>query len=227
VSRWELAATADAGDGALLNLYRRGGDFSLRIPGHGELMNSRTHGSEDRLGELACDALKDRPGARVLIGGLGMGFTLASALSHLAPDASVVVSEILPEVVRWNESVLGHCAGHPLRDPRVSVREDDVAALIGAAQARYDAIVLDVDNGPEGLLRRANDGLYSPAGLAAARRALTPGGTLAVWSASPDPAFAARLRRGGFTVTERPVRAHGDRGARYLVWLAVRDGAGA
>ena len=223
MNRWELIdGAAVPGDGGELRLYRRRDEFSMRVQGHGELMNSRTHGSEDALGELTCEPLAHTPGANLLIGGLGMGFTLASALARLAPDAAVVVAELVPEVVHWNEGALGECAGHPLRDARVRVLPTDVAALIHKAREQYDAIVLDVDNGPEGLTRRANDQLYSLTGLADAYRALKARGRLAVWSASSAPDFTARLQKVGFTVDERRVRAHGRKGARQVIWLAER-----
>ena len=226
MKRWELVDTAIVpGGGGELQLYQCDAEFSLRIPGHhGELMNSRTHGSEDALGELACERLAGRPGARLLIGGLGMGFTLASALALLAADASVVVAELVPEVVRWNEDLLGQCAAHPLRDGRVRVRRGDVAALLREAHDDYDAIALDVDNGPAGLTHEANDQLYSLAGLADAYRALRPGGTLAVWSAGPAPDFTARLHKTGFDIDQRHVRAHGGKGPRHVIWLATRSG---
>ena len=223
MSRWELVDTAVIrGDGAELRLYRRHGEYSIRIAGRGDLMSSRTHGSEDALGELACRRFANRSGVSLLVGGLGMGFTLSAALAQLGPDASVVVAELVPEVVRWNEGELGQCAGFPLRDVRVQVRETDVGALLRRACDAYDAIVLDVDNGPEGLTRRGNDDLYALSGLADAYRALKAHGTLAVWSASPDSGFTGRLRKVGFAVDERRVRAHGRKGSRHLIWLAER-----
>ncbi len=224
MSRWELIDTATVpGGGEELRLHRHGDTFTISVAGRGELMNTRTHGSEDALGALACEGLAGRSGVRVLIGGLGMGFTLASALRTLAADAEVVVAELVPGVVRWNEGSLGACAGYPLRDPRVSVREVDVGALLRKGNATYDAIALDVDNGPEGLTRDANDRLYSLAGLADANRALRKNGTLAVWSAGPDAPFTGRLRKIGFRVEERKIRAHAGKGARHIIWLAHRE----
>jgi spermidine synthase len=210
------------GEGSELRLLRRRDEYSLRTALHGELMNSRSHGSEDALGTLTCERLAGRRSARVLIGGLGMGFTLATALATLAPDATVVVAELLPEVVRWNQDILGACAGHPLRDPRVRVEQVDVHSLIRNARGAYDAIALDVDNGPEGLTRLANDRLYSLQGLSNTYRALRADGTLAVWSAGPDEAFTDRIRKTGFLVDVRRVRAHGKKGARHVIWLARR-----
>ncbi|MCC7412736.1 MAG: hypothetical protein IT495_14075 [Gammaproteobacteria bacterium] len=220
--RWELIDTAVIpGEGGELRLLRRGDDFCLRTSRHGELMNSRSHGSEDALGELACAGLAPRPGVSVLIGGLGMGFTLAAALARLAPDATVTVAELVPEVVRWNEGPLAACAGQPLRDARVRLHHGDVGALLRRAREAYDAVLLDVDNGPEGMTRRANDRLYSLTGLADIQRALKAGGTLAVWSAAAAADFTARLRKIGFTVDERRVRAHGHKGSRHVIWLAT------
>ena len=224
--RLELLDTAPIPGGGELKLYRQGDDFSIRVSGiraggGNELMNSRLHGSEDRLAELACVPVAGRPVPRVLVGGLGMGYTLAAALRHLGATAEVVVAELVPGVVDWNRGPLGACAGHPLDDPRTQVHVGDVGDLIRATRAGFDAILLDVDNGPEGLVHRSNDWLYSPEGLQAAKAALRPGGILAVWSAGPDPRFTLRLRKCGYDVQEVNVRAHGNKGARHLVWVAV------
>ncbi|ALP53330.1 spermidine synthase [Candidatus Tenderia electrophaga] len=220
---WELLDTgAVPGDGAELRLLRRGDEFSIKS-GYAELMNSRMHGSEDALAELACRRIAARAQPRLLIGGLGMGFTLAAALPLLGPAAEIVVAELVPAVVRWNQGPLAVLTGAPLQDPRVTVHEDDVGHLIQAQQAAFDAVLLDVDNGPEGLTRTENDALYSNAGLAAAKAALRPGGVLAVWSVSPAPAFSKRLRRAGFRVEEVRVRAHAGRGARHMIWLASKS----
>lgn len=221
---WELLDSAPVPGGGMLHLYRRGGEFSIRV-GRDELMNSRTHGSEDRLAEAACAGLAGRAPPHVLIGGLGMGFTLAAALRRLGPDAGVTVAELVPAVVEWNRGPLGAPSGHPLNDARVTVHEGDVGALLRTRVPAYDAILLDVDNGPEGLTRRENDWLYGLEGLRAARAALRPGGVLAVWSATPDRRFHARLRQAGFAVEELRVRAHRNRGARHVIWLA-REGDG-
>jgi len=209
------------GNGGELRLYQRGKEFSISIAGRGELMNSRVHGSEDALAEQTCARLKES-NPRLLIGGLGMGFTLAAALRHVGEHAQVLVAELVPAVVAWNRGPLAELAGHPLEDPRVNVREGDVARLINDVQQAYDAILLDVDNGPEGLTRKQNDWLYSMNGLTAAYTALRPGGVLAVWSAGPAQDFFQRLRKVGFGVEEVLVRAHGTKGARHTIWFATR-----
>ena len=221
---WILLDTAQApGTGGELRLYKRGAEFSIRV-GNCELMNSRMHGSEDALARLACARIADRARPRLLIGGLGMGYTLAAALQGLGPEAQVVVAELVPAVVAWNHGPLADLAGHPLQDDRVTVREADVASLMQAGQRTYDAILLDVDNGPAGLTRKENDRLYSLNGLRAAFAALRPGGVLAIWSANTDQAFTQRLRQVGFKVDEVRVRARGSRGgSRHTIWLACRS----
>ncbi len=207
-----------------LRLYQRGTEFSIWI-GNTELMSSRVHGSEDRLAELACRIASQRKKPRILIGGLGMGFTLATALRDLGSDAAITVAELIPAVVAWNRGPLADLAGHPLDDPRVTVHEVDVAEILRKTRRAYDAIILDVDNGPEGLTRDGNDWLYGLPGLGSAFSALRPAGVLAVWSAHPDRAFTGRLRQCGFQVREVPVRASGGRkGARHLIWIAERSG---
>ena len=206
-------------DGGELKLARRGDEFSIRLAG-AELMNSRLSGSEEALATLACAKLSGRAGPRVLIGGLGMGFTLRAALPLLPADAEIVVAELLPAVADWARGPMAPLFGDCLDDPRVRVEIEDVARLIRAA--RWDAILLDVDNGPDGLTQAANDGLYGAAGLAAARRALGAGGVLAVWSEKPDAAFAKRFTRAGFSVEDHRVHAHrGKSGRRHVVWVGV------
>ena len=220
---WELLSTSTTpGEGQELRLYRRGDEFSIKV-GNTPLMNSRVHGSEDALAEQACKRLGNRSRLRLLVGGLGMGFTLAAALQQLGPDAKVVVAELIPAVVTWNRELLSALAGHPLEDPRVTVYEGDVAQLIRSEQEAYDIILLDVDNGPEGLTRRENDNLYSPAGLSAALAALRPGGILGVWSISPDQRFSKRLAKAGFSVEEIRTRASGRHGGgRHMIWLGTK-----
>jgi spermidine synthase len=220
---WELLDTTTVpGDGRDLRLYRRGEEFSIKA-GYSELMNSRVHGSEDALAELACQRLGDRPRPRVLIGGLGMGFTLAAALQQLGSAAEVTVAELVPAVVTWNRELLSELAGQPLDDPRVTVYEGDVGQLIRSSRGTYDAILLDVDNGPEGLTRKENDSLYSPAGLSATLAALRPKGIFSVWSISPDQAFSKRLQQTGFSVEEIRARARGKHGGgRHMIWLGTK-----
>lgn len=214
---WTELDRARAEGGGELSLHRRGDELVIRIDGQ-PLMSSRRHGSEEALARLACDGLG--AGARVLIGGLGMGFTLRAALDALAPDAAVIVAEIAAAVVSWNRGPLGPLANHPLEDPRVEVRVADVAEILAEPGARFDAIVLDVDNGPDALVREANAGIYAPAGLAAARTALRRGGVLALWSASGDPGFADRLARAGFDTVAHAVRERLRRGAIHTVFVA-------
>jgi spermidine synthase len=205
-----------------MRLYRSGDLFSIKIPGRGDLMNSRTHGSEKALADLACERLVGKEKPRLLIGGLGMGFTLAAALKTIGPGAEVVVAELVPEVVSWNRTLIGAPAGHPLADPRSNVHVGDVADVIRQEVRGFDAILMDVDNGPEGLVRRKNDWLYSPAGLRATRAALRPRGVLAVWSASPDRTFSKRLQQAGFDVREHVVRPHrAGKGPRHHIWIAA------
>lgn len=220
---WIHLATATTPEGDTLRLLRRGEEFSIRLEGGNELMNSRLGGSEEALATLALDLLAARPAPRVLIGGLGMGFTLRAAQSVAPPDARLVVSEIVPELVGWAGQHMAAVFGDCLDDPRVEVRTGDVRAAIGEAAGAFDAILLDVDNGPDGLTRGDNDALYGEAGLHSARRALTPCGVLAVWSAAPDRAFPQRLSRCGFDATTHTVRAgRTRRGARHTIWTAVR-----
>ena len=215
-----LATTPIPNNGGELALYQHHEDFVIKIVGGQDLMSTRTHGSADALAELTCPEVAGRTRPRVLIGGLGVGFTLATALRHLGPEAEVVVAELVPGVVEWNRGPLGEHAGHPLRDERVTVREVDVSLVLKEEERSFDAILLDVDNGPEGLTQKGNDWLYSKAGLDASYQALRPKGVLAVWSAGPDRAFTKRLGKAGFEVQEVPVRAHRGKGARHLIWIA-------
>jgi spermidine synthase len=214
-----LVDTAVIPGGGELRLFRRGDDWTILLDDPvtgGDLMNSRQFGSEQALADLTCTGLQ--LGARVLIGGLGMGFTLRKALALLPSDAEVIVAELVPAVVGWARGPLAALHGGSLDDPRVTLIERDVAEVIAARP--WDAILLDVDNGPDGLVRDANDRLYDAAGLATARAALRRGGVLAVWSAAPDARFVARLKRAGFAVEERAVRARGTKGPRHVIWLA-------
>ena len=225
MNRWtELGVALIPNNGGELKLSQRAEEFSIRLSGiRGELMNSRVHGSEEALAELGCARLADVEDARVLVGGLGMGFTLATALNAVLPSARVTVAELIPEVVAWNRGPLGKHSGRPLDDPRTRVYTGDVAKLIRKTVAGFDVIALDVDNGPEGLTQRANDWLYSLNGITAAQRALKPGGILAYWSACPDADFHDLLKCCGFIVEEISVHAHGAKGARHTIWLATMD----
>jgi spermidine synthase len=212
------------GEAGELRLKRRGTEFSIML-GAIELMNSRLSGSEQALAKMACLKIQGRPQPRVLIGGLGMGFTLRAAQAELGPDARITVAELVPAVVAWAKGPMAEIFGDSLTDPRVSICEEDVGRLIRAGRSRYDAILLDVDNGPEGLTRKANDGLYDLSGLSSARTALAPGGVLAVWSSAPNQAFTQQLRKARFGVDEVGVRANGKRGgARHTIWIATKQG---
>lgn len=205
-----------------LSLHRRGDEFSIRIDGL-ELMNSLVHESEDALAKLACKKMIDRPTPRVLIGGLGMGFTLASALRNLGNNARITVAELIPAVVAWNREQIGELAGHPLRDKRITVYKGDVANILRKEREAYDAILLDVDNGPEGMTQKKNNWLYSRKGLDASFTTLRPKGVLAVWSVMPDEAFTKRLHQAGFDVEEVRVRSKGRHGSsRHTIWIATK-----
>ncbi len=219
---WRLLDSAPVPDGDdRLQLWRRGDEYSVRLRSAGELMNSRASGSERALAALVCPQLAERSRLRVLIGGLGLGYTLAAALDGLPPTAEVVVAELVDAVVDWNRGPIGCLANHPLADERVQVYVGDVAELLTESGDGWDAVLLDVDNGPEGLARAGNDWLYSDGGLSAAARALRADGVLAVWSAHPSPAFRRRLQAAGFDVQEHEVRARsGNKGGRHWVWLA-------
>ena len=206
-----------------LRLMRRGAEFSIML-GSNELMNSRLSGSEAALATLAARKLEAIREPHLLIGGLGMGFTLRAALAVLGTGARIVVAELVPAVVAWARGPMAEIFGDSLGDPRVSIAETDVSEIIRSRDSKFDAILLDVDNGPEGLTRKANDALYSSAGLNAAYTALRPGGVLAVWSSGPNAAFSKRLRTAGFDVNEVQVRATGrGGGARHVIWIAARD----
>jgi spermidine synthase len=218
----ELVATAKAPDGDELRLMRRGEDFMIVLD-RNELMNSRMSGSEEALATMTAERLGGRAGQRWLIGGYGMGFTLRAALGVLGPDARLTVAELVPEIIAWARGPMAGLASGCLEDPRVTLRMEDVADSIGHARGTFDAILLDVDNGPDGLVRQSNGRLYTPGGLAAAKAALKPGGVLAVWSAAKDPVFSNRLRKAGYSVDEVQVRARSNgKGAKHTIWFAVR-----
>ena len=218
----QLDSATIAGEGGELRLKQRGGEFSIML-GSNELMNSRLSGSEEALATLSWERIKAHPKPRILIGGLGMGFTLRAALAVLPGDASVTVAELVPAVVAWARGPMAEVFKGCLDDPRVGVHEGDVGEAIRAGKGGYDAILLDVDNGPDGLTRKSNDRLYDFAGLRAARDALRRDGVLAVWSSGQDPAFTRRLGESGFSVDVVNTRAGRKRGARHVIWLAVKS----
>ncbi|ULR42741.1 hypothetical protein [Rhizobium sp. K102] len=218
----QLDSATIPGEGGELRLKQRGSEFSIML-GANELMNSRLSGSEEALATLSWERIKTHPKPRVLIGGLGMGFTLRAALAVLPDDAGVTVAELVPAVVAWARGPMAEVFKGCLDDPRVAIHQGDVGEAIRAGKNAYDAILLDVDNGPDGLTRKSNDRLYDFAGLRAARDALRPGGVLAVWSSGPDPDFTRRLKDSGFSVEAVNTRANGKRGgARHAIWLAIK-----
>ncbi|WP_420408844.1 spermidine synthase [Hoeflea sp.] len=219
---WERLDAVTLEDGIDLKLMRRGTEYSIML-GTNELMNSRLSGSEEALATYAVDRLGDRPAPRIMIGGLGMGFTLRAALRLLPPDAQVTVCELVPEVIEWAKGPMAPVFEGCLEDPRVMLHQGDVGRLVRSGHENWEAILLDVDNGPEGLTRQGNDALYSAQGLATACRALVKGGVYSVWSSAPDPAFTRRLKQAGFKVEERPTRASTrKRGARHMIWVAQK-----
>lgn len=217
----ELLATALVPGGGEMRLFRHDRDFMIVLGGN-ELMSSRMNGSEIALAEQTCARLADRPRPRLLIGGYGMGFTLRAALAALPADAEVVVVELVPEIIDWARVHMPAVEAGCLDDPRVELRQGDVIDEIAGERRGFDAIVLDVDNGPEGLTRPSNDGIYSLSGLRKARAALRPGGVLAIWSAHSDDAFSRRLGKAGFAVDEVIVRARANgKGPRHVIWFAT------
>jgi SAM-dependent methyltransferase len=221
---WRTLDRALLPDGSEMTLARRGEEHSIRIDGD-VLMTSNSHGSEEKLAERGCAGLDALPQARVLVGGLGMGFTARAALAALRSDAIVDVVELVGAVVRWNRELIGHLADAPLLDPRVQLVEGDVAVAIGTARERYDAILLDVDNGPEAFTARENKHLYSLEGLRRARRALRPGGVVAIWSMFESREFTARLREANLETRLVRVRANGHSKRLHALWLGRRSSA--
>jgi spermidine synthase len=218
-----LGTTDIPNNGGELRLTQRGNDFSIHLKGvRGELMNSRVHSSELALAELGCAHIQDKPNARVLVGGMGMGFTLAAALKATSTNSQVVVAELVPEVLEWNKGPLGECAGRPLDDNRVLIHLGDVAELFETGEAAYDAVLLDVDNGPEGFTQADNNNLYSIESLKAIRQTLHARGVLAIWSAWHDPKFTQQLKKAGFKVQIQTVRAHKGKGSRHTIYLASK-----
>ncbi|OYY64965.1 spermidine synthase [Sphingomonas sp. 28-62-11] len=218
----ELIDTTQVPGGGEMRLVRRGTDWFIMLSRE-ELMSSRMSGSEEALANLACDRVG--ADARVLVGGYGMGFTLRTLLARLGPKARVTVAELVPAVIAWAKGPMADFAAGCLDDPRVAVVEADVGAVIRGGRAKFDAILLDVDNGPDGLTRKGNDGLYTMTGLTAAKDALSAGGVLAVWSAASDDVFARRMRDAGFAVDEVVVRARASgKGARHVIWVGTKAG---
>ncbi len=216
----EVVGVAEVPGGPPLRLVRHSGDFIIMLD-RNELMSSRMSGSEKALGVMTCERLRRPDSARLLIGGYGMGFTLRAVLEALGPGARMVVAELVPGILEWARGPMAEMTKDCLDDPRVEVRIEDVGRAIEAGKASYDAILLDVDNGPDGLTRPANDGLYSARGLANARAALRPGGILTIWSAGADAAFTKRLKQAGFTVDEVRVRARENgKGPIHTIWFA-------
>ena len=215
-----LIGTAMVPGGEPLRLFQRGDDFMIVLD-RNELMNSRMSGSEEALAVMTCERLRGGNALHMLIGGYGMGFTLRAALAVLGTEAQVTVAELVPEIIDWARGPMAALAAGCLDDPRVMLAAGDVADVISAGPARYDAILLDVDNGPDGLVRAANDRIYSAAGLAKAKAALKPKGVLAIWSAAPDAGFTRRLQEAGFAVEEVSVRARSNgKGPRHVIWFA-------
>ena len=217
-----LIDVAEVPGGPPLRLFQRGGDFMILLE-RNELMSTRMHGSEVALGTMTCDRLGSHPAPHLLIGGYGMGYTLRAVLGQLGAQARVTVVELVPGIIDWARGPMAAVTAGCLDDPRVKVTMGDVAATIGQSSALFDAILLDVDNGPDGLTRPENDSIYSPHGLAAACTALRPGGILAIWSAAPDNAFARQLERIGFSVETVRVRAReSGKGATHIIWFASK-----
>lgn len=222
----KLIDRATTPDGKPLTLHEHDGEFIIRVDGV-DLMSTRQHHSEERLAEAVCRRIECRTRCpRMLIGGLGLGFTLRAALAHMGPDARVVVAEIMPAVVRWNQTAAYGLGGDALTDPRVDIVVGDVADVMRKSPGRFDAVILDVDNGASGLSTAANDGLYTAAGLGRARAALRPGGCLAIWSAGDDPACVRRMRQCGFDVVVERARTHAGGGGWIHFFIGIAGGGG-
>jgi spermidine synthase len=217
---WEQLGNADAPDGTALHLSRRGSEYLIRADGR-DLMSSHDRASSCSLGELGCEHIRDSAEPRVLIGGLGMGFTLRAALDALGRGARVDIAELVPGVIEWNRGPLGPLADQPLLDPRSVLTVGDVHVSIAEARGLYDAILLDVDNGPDALAHPENERIYQRAGIDAARRALRKGGVFAVWSYDEDGGFVRKLESAGFEVDVRRVQgSRRGRGRRHVIVLA-------
>jgi spermidine synthase len=216
-------ATAQTPDGGEMVLYQHDRDFLIKINGR-ELMNSRQHESEQELARLGCAHLSGRKTPHILIGGLGMGYTLRQALDMLGPNANVVVSELLTAVVNWNREYLGGLNGQPLEDQRAELITGDIFQLILQSTGKFDAILLDVDNGPSAMTDSSNQRLYSLAGIQACRYALRKQGSLALWSAEPSKDFEQLLMSCGFHVRRYRVKAYqGSNSKKFFIWVAAED----
>ncbi|MGM0542191.1 MAG: hypothetical protein ACQEQR_07125 [Pseudomonadota bacterium] len=219
----KLATAIIPNNGGELVLLQREDEFTIKLSGsRGVLMNSRVYNSEQELAKLGCAHIKNKESADVLVGGLGMGYTLATALECVTNSSRVTVAELIPEVVEWNRGPLGECSGKPLEDERSHIRLGDIAELIKQQKSDFDAILLDVDNGPEGITNSDNNWLYSSAGLSALYNSLRSKGVLAVWSAGPDSMFIVQLKKAGFKVTDKMVRARPGKGSRHIIFLAKK-----
>ena len=207
-----------------LRLLQGKDDCTITVTRGGELMSTRKHASEDALAAIPCSMLADTRSATILIGGLGMGFTLAAALQATGTTAQITVAELVPEVIEWNKGPLGAYAGYPLNDPRCSVYPGDVIDLLRDPNQRFDVIALDVDNGPEGFSSASNNWIYSNSGIDATRQSLNQGGLAAYWSASADKQFPERLQRNNMVVQEHLVLAHGKKGPLHTIWIASAHG---
>ena len=217
-----LDKTIIPGSNKELSLLRREDEFAIRISGErGDLMNSRMFNSEEALAEIACTRLKTINKAQVLVGGLGMGFTLAAALNTVPSTASVLVAELIPAVVEWNQGPLGDCAGNPLRDSRAQVYVGDVSDLFKTKNS-FDAILLDVDNGPQAMTHSNNEWLYSLKGLNTIYQSLRAEGIVTFWSARPDQLFTIRLKKAGFKVQIRTVTARAGKGSKHTIFMAQK-----
>lgn len=226
---WTHLGTAKIpNNGGELELTQRDKEFSIHLKGvRGELMNSRMHSSEIALSDLGCAHIKNTENAKVVVGGMGMGFTLAAALKATTKSSKVVIAELVPDVIEWNKGPLGECAGYPINDDRVIVHLGDVAELFKAKPSReiqpeFDAILLDVDNGPEGFTHGDNNNIYSLNSLMNIHQTLKPNGVLAVWSAWHDPKFSTQLKKAKFKVETKTVRAHNGKGSRHTIYLAKK-----
>lgn len=217
---WKILAVANTPDGSCFELQQHDDNYVIRAERY-DLMTSYSHGSEEAMMLLACP--NPRPNACILVGGLGMGYTLAATLALLPPNATAIVSELIPEVVKWNRDFLGSLAGYPLNDPRTQLVVGDVADVIRGSKVRFDAVLLDVDNSPDSLTLAQNEWLYTAEGLAAIQRVLRPRGSLAIWLVGTDGTFKRRLRKAGFTTSLHSVRGHNNRGGHYSILIGRRS----